>query len=438
MSYKTNTNELEYKEEDSTNTEELWYKIQMNTRVSQSERGRKIVGGVQVTISTITLIGLTILILSILSSKQTRSQSFNIYLVYLQTVDAILNLSLITATIFYWQQSNDIYDDNDPDDRNQQHETNQYFWSITESVVIFATVANMWLNAIIAYQIYKLLRNSFMVRRTEPPTVKRIFFQSLIVYAVAICVASLHFWDHQQNSDNTDSAAAEEWAPALIFGPIIPFLYILYVSVRIYQTKLLRLSDQRTRVMAIYFGRIVLVFLCFYIPGTTFFLIGVINYIEWARSVGNLLFSLQGTFSLAVALMKPDVRNAVRVFIRCRYDNGWLSCCQKRTDDIKENEITIIDNKRALYYPDNGVIHKDDQEQQQMNTRTTMTIRTTMTMTGKTINNDYAMYNSTNEVDDDEHQVEETSQSSSSPFDKEAAVDEEQDQHQEEAQRQLR
>ena len=55
----------------------------------------------------------------------------------------------------------------------------------------FGVTSNMWINMMIAMEIYRLLRSSYVRRRYFPPTTIQVYCNTIICYIVAICISTL-------------------------------------------------------------------------------------------------------------------------------------------------------------------------------------------------------------------------------------------------------
>lgn len=120
----------------------------------------------------------------------------------------------------------------------------------------------------------------------------------------------------------------------IVFLPIffgIPIVYVLYVCFDIWRRKLLPPSGKR-RLLALYFGRIIIIFIALWGPHF------LLNYVlatwlpTWLVYLGGTLSHLQGAASVAVSLLKPDIAYAVKRFVRCQ-------CCDEdANDDIEGSE----------------------------------------------------------------------------------------------------
>ena len=304
----------------------------MKSMTSTELTQRRVFGTLQIIVSGIVLVCLLILILGLLKSRQCRTQPFNIYIIGIEFADIIMNLTFVIISIWYWLTST----------QEALDQTTPLFWKITKTTIVFSTTANMWCNGVVGYQVYRLLKNSHQARRVNAPTIRRVLIELTCVYIFAGGLAGLFVYaGNQQDSlvlDSDNSTVINGASGAVlymtIFGPILPLLYISYVCIQIYRNNLLPITG-RTRTIAIYFARIVLVFFVFYLPGTIFFVSGLASSeVGWLRNIGTLIFALQGGFSFWVALKKPDVHHAVleeflgQSWICCNHES--CCCCRKR------------------------------------------------------------------------------------------------------------
>ena len=139
--------------------------------------------------------------------------------------------------------------------------------------------SNCWLNALITRQLHRLLTSSHERRRYRMPTPQTITIQALGIYAYCAFLGTWGLYDREHfpyyavQLSGLACIPLEANLPSslffwLFFMPIfsvIPIGYVLYVSVDIYQRQLLPPRGKR-RMLALYFGRIVLVFLALWGP----------------------------------------------------------------------------------------------------------------------------------------------------------------------------
>lgn len=104
-------------------------------------------------------------------------------------------------------------------------------------------------------------------------------------------------------------------------GP--PFLYTIAACIHVWWKQLLP-NRGRTRVLSLYFLRVVIVFLLTWVP---FLILVDVTYYKtqslWMLGLAYYFSSLQGLLSVLVALGKPDVKRAVMNLLRCRRGDNF-------------------------------------------------------------------------------------------------------------------
>ena len=254
-------------------------------------------------LSGITFLACSILILAILRSKKARAQGYNLYLVFLAIPDAFFNLFSLARNII---------------NISGNHLSSEMGGTV-HALEWFHTAANMWLTALIVFQVHTMLTKSQHFERTPPPTVKQVCAQSAGVYAFSALWAawSLALLLQGQNMFSNTNAA---WltSKALMVGP--PFVYVIASCTHVWWKQLLP-RQGRTRVLSLYFLRVVIVFFLTWVP---FLILVDVTYYKtqslWMLGLAYYFSSLQGLLSVLVALGKPDVKRAVTKFLCCRGD----------------------------------------------------------------------------------------------------------------------
>jgi len=102
---------------------------------------------------------------------------------------------------------------------------------------------------------------SYSHQRTDPPTAKRIYIQCCVVYVTSLVI----MWLVTSGVEGSNPTIYTIATYSLLAMAAIPFVFIPYVTFRIYKTGLLSTTGQ-TRAMTVYFGKIVLIFFCFSLP----------------------------------------------------------------------------------------------------------------------------------------------------------------------------
>ena len=119
------------------------------------------------------------------TSRNSDYSSYNLYLIYLCVPDLILNVYLGVMYSSYalgyynpwWygiiMAGDDVYDNG---------------FSFEDALLGSCSTANLYLNTIISYEMYVLLRNNHQVVRHKPPSFKRISISAGCVYVLSIIV----------------------------------------------------------------------------------------------------------------------------------------------------------------------------------------------------------------------------------------------------------
>jgi len=255
------------------------------------------------------------LIAGILSSARARRKTFNLYIMLVTFPDA-----LFSAMCFLTCSTNAA--------KGSYTSSGMCKWQTWYSV--FGYTANIWMNGIIAWRMHDMLRASFARKRYYPPTRYQVFRDAVLVYGYSAMLATLPILNVSWLPIKEDAIGGVACLPVeydiastlffwLLFIPLmigIPIGYICYVCYDVRKRELLPLSG-RVRFLALYFLRIVIVFVGMWLPSIIFiFGVSMRNYhlSVW----GGTWSHMQGLVSAAVCMSKPDVKEAVLNFIRCR------------------------------------------------------------------------------------------------------------------------
>eukprot|EP00566_Odontella_aurita_P018527 CAMPEP_0113528458 /NCGR_PEP_ID=MMETSP0015_2-20120614/1856_1 /TAXON_ID=2838 /ORGANISM="Odontella" /LENGTH=332 /DNA_ID=CAMNT_0000426993 /DNA_START=253 /DNA_END=1251 /DNA_ORIENTATION=+ /assembly_acc=CAM_ASM_000160 len=199
---------------------------------------------------------------------------------------------------------------------------------------VFGFTANMWMNMTVASNLHDMLRTTSIGRRYEPPKCGRVCREAAAVYVYASFMAS---WtlipERAEVPIRNDALGGVACLPAeyslgstlffwLLFMPLmmgVPIVYIAWVCYDVYMRGLLPRSG-RNRFLALYFLRLVFVFVIMWLPAVILiFGVAMRNY--WISFMGGTWSHLQGLASAAASLTKPDVRMAVQSFVFCQCRN---------------------------------------------------------------------------------------------------------------------
>jgi len=246
--------------------------------------------------------------------------SYNLYLVYLALLDLIYMGYTISVYQSYLDQTFD-------PTRRMSYAVNYQprRMTILDDPLIFPyTACNLWINAIILYQIFLLLKSARKVRRIEQPSLRRVNFQmgSVCIF-FAIPVAIVHVMD-------LDIWRFRPFLTAV--GMAIPGFYVLGVSVWIWW--MLPPSNgssqvqKATRQLTLFFGRVVVIFLGIWFPRYVI----IYYYPNWLMLVAQALLGIQPLVTTAAILTKSDVRSYMINLVTGGYCGiGSLLCQCSRT-----------------------------------------------------------------------------------------------------------
>jgi hypothetical protein len=262
-----------------------------------------------------------ILILAICLSKKVRSFPFNLYILAITVPDFLISFScLITCAM---SAPGGAY-------------VSEVMCTFQAFYLPFGFTANCWMNAVITYQIHKLLKDSHACRRYVPPTRIGIAKQTTAVYLYACLLATIGLFDlpwlHKSYlvrgfacfpMEHDFASAFVYW---LLFIPAmlgLPIMYAAYVSYDIYKRSLLPKEGSRHDLVVYYF-RLVLVYFGMWLPYLLLLAIGnflqMSPWIFWAASTWS---HLQGLASALVAILtKKDINEAVSNFLLCRSEKN--------------------------------------------------------------------------------------------------------------------
>jgi hypothetical protein len=295
-------------------------------------------------ITAIVAIATFILILAICLSKKVRSFPFNLYILAITVPDFIVNfLCMITCAM---SAPSGVF-------VGESMCTFQAFY------LPWAFSANCWMNAVITYQIHKLLKDSHACRRYVPPTRVGIAKQTTAVYLYACAVATIGLLDLPWLFKSylvrgfvclpmvhDYSSSFVYW---LLFIPALlglPIIYAAYVSFDIYRRSLLP-KEGRRHDLVVYYFRLVLVYFGMWLPYLCFLAIGLFTNISpWISYLPSAWSHLQGLVSALVAIFtKKDINQAVANLLHCRWEDEGSS--RKLTRNSLMNSFFRSTSRRA-------------------------------------------------------------------------------------------
>lgn len=261
--------------------------------------------------------------LAIVLSKQVRNSPFNFYLIFLMIPEWSYTFFYSITCALNWYAG--------------------HFWSARmcrwqSFYLTWGISCNAWLSAVVCWEILRLLRSSRIQKHYEPPTKKQIRLYALAVNLFCMFLASWGVFEfpwlpHRTNVHSGIACAPLEFNSSstlffwLCFMPlfvVIPSFYIAYVIFIILRRNLLPPKGRR-RVLSIYFFRLVAVFYLWVPCMVVFFALGKVS--SWAVFFSATFAHTQAAVMAALALLKPDIRLAVKQLLTC--DCVALRACER-------------------------------------------------------------------------------------------------------------
>lgn len=313
---------------------------------------------VQSTISFITFLVTATFSLAILSNAKVRSQAWNIYLVMLSVPDVIYNLYRLIYGVIVITRSNT-------------------FISTSWTIDWFYAVTNLFLNAIIVYEVHRFVRAfKQQARRVSSPPLNRVFLQGFSVYVVGagcgVWMFHLHtVGDNIAGGGNYDRFL-QIYKISLCSMVIPPTIFVTLICLDVWYRKLLPETGGRTRTLAIYFLRVIFVFMVTWLPYMVLITYGLRSNRILAY-IGMCFSSIQGTLSVLVAMSKSDIYWAVTSLLKgqCNADppveqriskqgnvrvSGFIpSKISPMTGSKRETESTVSEAKSRMEAPSETV-----------------------------------------------------------------------------------
>ena len=273
-----------------------------------------------------------------------RFSTYNLYLVYL----ALLDLLFCSYSIWeYRRYTNQTFDPSlyvtiavsSPSTRDANTPRDE---------PIFAPYmfANMWINAVICHQVLVLLRTSYSARRIRQPSLTKVNLQAggvcCVAFLLGVCFYYLYEPAWKARNNNGDFAKLEKLnrgvKPVLVcLGTLVPFGYVVYVAVLIrykgYLPSAAAASPRKKalRELALYFFRIVAVFVGIWLPrGIFVYIADFSESSQWADLIAQLVVGIQPILTTCLVMTKSDAKRYILDLVTVSYlfgDSNDFGCC---------------------------------------------------------------------------------------------------------------
>jgi len=272
--------------------------------------------------TTVTIIIVAFVLISILINPQVRKKPFNLFLIFLLMPDVVLYGGL--PFIYF-----------------QNYRAGKFIsvaaCKLQGLLLPLGIASNCQINALIALEIHRMLRHSHQRRRYFPPSIRSVATRCLSAYLLNACVSMIWSLNFNSLSMRTPLVAGGIYcSPApydlrsvfvyyIFLGSLtlwVPFGICAYVTVDVLRNRLLPMQGEGKRALAIYFFRLLLVFLVFWFP-TILAVFVATN--PWFTFVGSAWAHFQGAASALTMLGKSDINDCVRSLIS-QVSCGFVVC----------------------------------------------------------------------------------------------------------------
>ncbi|CAB9526160.1 expressed unknown protein [Seminavis robusta] len=245
------------------------------------------------TINAVVAVACLILILSLLRYRKVRRNPFNLYILFTAIPDFMTSFlcfftcSLSAAKGRYYSE---------------------WMCSFQAFYLTFGFTANCWMNAVIAYEVYRLLRLSSRRERYLPPTRTQVYRQVAVVYIYATFWSLLGVWKIPFLPHDT----------LLLYGiACFPHEYD-QASTIFYWVLFIPAFMGRRRELALFFGRVIVIYFGMWLPFLFICTLGnFVNLSEWWFWAGAAWSHIQGLVSAIVAATRPQIWGAIVDCFRC-------------------------------------------------------------------------------------------------------------------------
>eukprot|EP00533_Pseudo-nitzschia_delicatissima_P008142 CAMPEP_0116082198 /NCGR_PEP_ID=MMETSP0327-20121206/2604_1 /TAXON_ID=44447 /ORGANISM="Pseudo-nitzschia delicatissima, Strain B596" /LENGTH=643 /DNA_ID=CAMNT_0003572987 /DNA_START=748 /DNA_END=2679 /DNA_ORIENTATION=- len=291
------------------------------------------------------------------SNSEARYSTYNLYIVYLAALDVFISLVALALYGSYMDQ--------------RFHRG--FYGSLAipwkshglppELVIsIFYASSNMWINAIICYEIVILLQSSRKARRIDQPSLCKVNIQvgTVFFFSAIYCSSIYLLTDASEmaiikcNFEKSDNLRIVLHVFSTLL--LLPFLYVVYATVLIWwrgylpSTQKATAREKAMRELAFFFFRIVAVFILIWFPMVTLFVSVYMTEGDWTRLLCYCLMSIQPILTFCMILTKSDVRIYLWQLVTLSYcvsgrkggSSAWAGIEEAKTWDIPVETCTTM------------------------------------------------------------------------------------------------
>lgn len=283
--------------------------------------------------------------------------NYNLYLAYLSIPDLVMNISVI---YFIFANTQWTLDDTTTSRESSNHNDYNAMWfdahPYDDAIYPLCGTSNLYTNAFLTLQIYKLLKNSNARKRSYPPTIGKVTQHAMISYGMGISIYIVEVFVIAHKFDNNTWASAGVletlyWLFSWSFCVVIPLSVLVGVSSVIFCKKLIvhtqTLYEGRLRVLSLFYLRIMIIDLMIWLPSSILFTMHSLAEDKKTRIIAYnsmlLFFGIQVMVNFRYALTKPDTRTLIEnvlAFVYCRKDwrESEANRMRQGTDSTDDSE----------------------------------------------------------------------------------------------------
>jgi hypothetical protein len=279
------------------------------------------------TANGISTVSVWALLFAILRSPKVRSNSFNLYLVFCLAPDAYKNLAGFSANL-----ANLLMDTGSPNACKVIGWNDAYWWC-----------SSLWMSFSTFVEIHQMLMANKRTRRYQPPTLKRVTVNSVIIHVFSILMATFTVLPLDIFPKATPTSGCEAypepgnraqlifyWVFFMPLTALIPTLLVTLLCFHIWWKQLIPLHNPKYRSLLFYFARLLAtIYLVLVAVVVSFF------FTNWVQAIAFTIFNLVGLIQVCLALLKKDIRN---VFL-----STW--CCQNHDEtstSTSKNKVSYL------------------------------------------------------------------------------------------------
>jgi hypothetical protein len=256
--------------------------------------------------------------------------TFDLYLVYLALFDFIHSLCFV---VWFGSYINQKFDPGFYHDSVFKTYAEDKLFHPDTLITYPYIVANVWINAIIFYQLLVLLHSSQLTRRIKLPSLRRVNLQTGVVCLISVTLGSiLYFLLNASENVRALSIIFVVFVALVLFLPIV---YVLNVTIVIWWRGYIPSAngaspiDKDMRELSLYFFRIVGVFMGIWIPLGLVQAIAIESEEGWAFVIPWWFIAIQPILRTCMVLTKPNARKYILDLVTLSYLFG---ICTRRNE----------------------------------------------------------------------------------------------------------